>query len=108
MSPYRKHLRVAGFVFGLVIQATSLSAQGVIGFDTRTARFCSTAVHSGAGAEFLTGTLNLVQPVVTFAPMAPTAGGQASESFRWTMVDSDHFIWAPLDRGWRAVLTRER
>src|SRR6266702_5588298 len=28
MSPYRKHLRVAGFVFGLVIQATSLAAQG--------------------------------------------------------------------------------
>jgi len=194
MSPYRKHLRVAGFVFGLVIQATSLAAQGgqqarrlatptssdaapdaeaqpaleparsilrhlvgrwrvevrfagnfdgppdaaatrivdtlfddlrlqwteveddsshlasqgVIGFDTRTARFYSTAVHSGVGAEFLTGTLNLVEPVVTFAPMAPTAGGQASESFRWTMVDSDHFIWAPLDRGWRAVLTRER
>src|SRR6266581_4875760 len=137
MSPYRKHLRVAGFVFGLVIQATSLAAQGgqqarrlatptssdaapdaeaqpaleparsilrhlvgrwrvevrfagnfdgppdaaatrivdtlfddlrlqwteveddsshlasqgVIGFDTRTARFYSTAVHSGVGAR---------------------------------------------------------
>jgi len=85
------------------------SSQGVIGFDTRTARFYSSAIHSaGAGAEFLTGTLNLVEPVVTFTPMAPTAGRQASESFTWTMVDRDHFVWAPLDRGWRAVLTRER
>ncbi|HEY3222094.1 MAG TPA: DUF1579 family protein [Gemmatimonadales bacterium] len=193
MSPYRKHLRVAGLVFGLVIQASShlsaqggqqarrsasmtpsdaapaaqpaleparsilrhlvgrwrveirfagnfdgapdasatrivdtlfddlrlqwtevendthLSSQGVLGFDTRTGRFYSTAMHSGgAGAEFLTGTMNLLEPVVTFAPMAPTAGQQASESFKWTMVDPDHFIWAPLDRGWRAVLTREQ
>src|SRR6266700_920985 len=168
MSPYRKHLRVAGFVFGLVIQATSLAAQGgqqarrlatptssdaapeaeaqpaleparsilrhlvgrwrvevrfagnfdgppdaaatrivdtlfddlrlqwteveddsshlssqgVIGFDTRTARFYSTAVHSGAGAEFLTGTLNLVEPVVTFARMAGGAHARALASAR--------------------------
>src|SRR2546425_11937427 len=30
--------------------SSHLSSQGVIGFDTRTARFYSTAVHSGAGA----------------------------------------------------------
>ena len=81
----------------------------MIGFDPRTGQFYSSAVHSaGAGAEFLTGTLNLIEPVVTFTPMATGAGRQPSEAFTWTLVDQDHFLWAPTDRGWRAVLTRLR
>jgi hypothetical protein len=30
------------------------------------------------------------------------------EAFTLTVIDPDHFTWAPLDRGWRAVFTRER
>ncbi|HEV8305994.1 MAG TPA: DUF1579 family protein [Gemmatimonadales bacterium] len=87
-------------------------SQGVLGFDSRTGRFYSTAVHStGSGAELLTGTLDLAEPLITFTPAAPSADAgaarQAMESFALRMVDQDHFIWSPLDRGWRAVLTRE-
>jgi hypothetical protein len=94
-----------------VYDDSELRGQGVIGFDPRTGRFYSSAVHSaGSGAEFLTGTGSLVEPVVTFSPAAPErdrdAGRASRESFTWTMVDPDHFIWAPLDRGWRAVFTR--
>src|SRR6266516_3923975 len=46
MSPYRKHLRVAGFVFGLVIQATSLAAQG-----GQQARRLATTTSSDAALE---------------------------------------------------------
>ena len=88
-------------------------SQGIIGFDSRTGRFYSTAVHStGSGAELLTGTLDLAEPLITFSPVGPSPGAgparQAMESFTLRMVDPDHFTWAPVDRGWRAVFTRER
>jgi hypothetical protein len=88
-------------------------SQGVIGFDSRTGGFYSTAVHSsGSGAELLTGTLDMAEPLITFSPLAPSRGadsdGRAMEFFILRMIDADHFTWAPLDRGWRAVLTRER
>jgi len=88
-------------------------SQGVIGFDSRTGAFYSTAVHSsGSGAELLTGTLDMAEPLITFSPLAPSRGaasdGRAMEFFILRMIDADHFTWAPLDRGWRAVLTRER
>jgi hypothetical protein len=149
MSLYRKYLRIAGLVVGIVSPAfvASLSAQGggqarravaapasdaalfddlrlqwteeldsartrsqgLLGFDSRSSRFYSSTVDSaGSGAEFLTGTLSTLEPLVTFIPIAPASGQKATESFTWTMVDQDHFTWAPLDRGWRAVLTRER
>jgi len=63
---------------------------------------------TGPGAEFLSGTLSTLEPLVTFTPIATAPGQKATESFTWTMVDQDHFTWAPLDRGWRAVLTREQ
>lgn len=93
------------------LDSSRTRSQGLLGFDPRTGRFYSSTVDSaGPGAEFLTGTLSPREPLVTFIPItaAPASTQRAMESFSWTMVDEDHFTWAPLDRGWRAVLTRER
>ena len=96
------------------LDSSRTRSQGLLGFDPRSGRFYSSSVDSaGSGAEFLTGTLSPQEPLVTFTPIAPPPAPPASsqpamESFSWTMVDQDHFTWAPLDRGWRAVLTRER
>lgn len=92
------------------LDSSQVRGQGIIGVDARTGGFYSTAVYStGTGAELLTGTLDLAEPLITFSPMAPPPGSgrQAMESFALRMVDSDHFTWSPLDRGWRAVWTRE-
>ena len=90
------------------LDSSRTRSQGVLGFDPRSGRFYSSTVDSaGSGAEFLSGTLSTLEPLVTFTPIAPASGQKATESFTWTMVDQDHFTWAPLDRGWRAVLTRE-
>jgi len=79
------------------LDSARVKSQGMIGFDSRTGQFYSTAVDSaGTGAELLTGTLDMAEPVITF-------GG----AFVLRMVDQDHFTWSPLDRGWRAVLTRQ-
>jgi hypothetical protein len=91
-------------------------SQGFIGFDPRAGRFYSSSVHSeGSGAEFLIGTLSPSEPLVTFTPVAqahdsrsPTSDRRLMESFVLTLIDQDHFTWVPLDRGWRAVFTRER
>jgi hypothetical protein len=86
------------------LDSLRVKSQGMIGFNSRTGRFYSTAVDStGSGAELLTGTLDLAEPLITFSPAAATPG----PSFALRMVDQDHFIWSPLDRGWRAVLTRQ-
>lgn len=98
------------------LDSSQSRSQGVLGFDPRTGQFYSSAVYSeGAGVEILTGTLNLAEPLVTFSPVGPPPGGAAPqparrlmESFSLTLIDPDHFTWAPLDRGWRAVFTRER
>ena len=83
-------------------------SQGLLGFDSRSGRFYSSTVDStGSGAEFLTGTVSLSEPLVTFVPVAASSGQDTVGAFVWTMVDQDHFTWAPLDRGWRALLTRE-
>ncbi len=87
------------------VDSSQVRSQGTIGFDSRTGRFYSTAVYSdGSGAELLTGTLDRAEPLVTFSPVAPAPG---TGSFTLRMVDPDHFIWSPLDHGWRALLTRE-
>ena len=86
------------------LDSLRVKSQGMIGFDSRTGGFYSTSVDSaGPGAQLLTGTLDLAEPLITFSPAAGTAGA----SFALRMVDQDHFIWSPLDRGWRAVLTRQ-
>lgn len=87
------------------LDSSRVKSQGMIGFDSRTGGFYSTAVDStGSGAELLTGTLDLAEPVIAFGPAARSTDA----SFILRMIDIDHFTWAPLDRGWRAVLTRER
>jgi hypothetical protein len=90
---------------------SQIRTQGIIGFDARNDRFYGSSVSSaGTGPEFLTGTMDPAEPLVTFSPIAPSPGPgrQLMESFTLSMLDADHFTWAPLDRGWRAVFTRER
>jgi len=90
------------------VDSSQVRSQGTIGFDARTGRFYSTAVYSGgSGAELLTGTLDRAEPLVTFSPAAPAAPAPGAGSFTLRMVDPDHFLWAPLDRSWRALLTRQ-
>jgi uncharacterized protein DUF1579 len=89
--------------------SASLS-QGIIGFDSETGRFYSSAVYSdGAGVELLSGTVSPSDPLVTFSPVTPAANAdrRQMQSFTLTLIDPDHFTWVPLDRGWRAVFTRE-
>lgn len=91
---------------------SSIRSQGIIGVDARNGRFYGTSVSSaGSSAEFMTGTLDPGEPLVTFTPVAPapgvSPGRQLMESFTLSLLDPDHFTWAPLDRGWRAVFTRE-
>jgi hypothetical protein len=89
----------------------SSESKGVLGFDPRNARFYSSAVYSdGTGVELLTGTPSPIEPVITFTPLASATKGdrRLMESCTLTLIDSDHFTWAPQDRGWRAVFTRER
>jgi len=91
------------------LDSSRTRSQGLLGFDPRSGRFYSSMVDSaGSGAEFLSGTLSTLEPLVTFMPITPASDQKATQSFAWTMVDQDHFTWAPLDRGWRAVLTREQ
>ncbi|MGH7530349.1 MAG: DUF1579 family protein [Gemmatimonadales bacterium] len=96
------------------LDSSASQSQGVLGFDPRTGQFYSSAVYSaGTGVEILTGVLNLAEPLVTFTPVsapggaAPSPARRLMESFTLTLIDRDHFTWAPLDRGWRAVFTRE-
>jgi len=88
----------------------SSHSQGVLGFDSHLGRFYSSAVYSdGSGVQLLTGDPNPAEPLITFTPLTPAlkAGRQLNESFTLTVIDPDHFTWVPLDRGWRAVFTRE-
>jgi Protein of unknown function (DUF1579) len=91
------------------VDHSEIRSQGIIGFDSRSGRFYGTSVNSGGtGAEFMTGTLDQGEPLVTFSPLAPSSPDrQLMESFTLSLIDRDHFTWAPLDRGWRGVFTRE-
>lgn len=95
------------------LDSSAISARGVVGFDPKTGQFYSTAVHSsGTGIELLTGSMDLAEPVIQFTPAVRALGTDAAqlrmESFTLSLIDADHFTWAPLDRSWRAVFTRER
>jgi len=87
----------------------SSHSQGVLGFDPRVGRFYSSAVYSdGSGVQLLTGAPSPTEPLITFTPLtAPQPDRRLMESFTLTVIDPDHFTWVPLDRGWRAVFTRE-
>ncbi len=80
--------------------------QGIIGFDPKSERFFASAVYSAAAApEFMTGTLDTAEPLVTFHAIGPVP--ESDSTLALNLVDQDHFTLAPLDRGWRAVFTRQ-
>jgi hypothetical protein len=87
------------------LDSSAIAARGIVGFDPRSGEFYSTAVNSsGPGIELLGGSMDLSEPLVLFTPQSRST--EASYTLR--VIDADHFMWAPLDRGWRAVFTRER
>ena len=94
---------------------SDLLGQGVIGFDPTSGRFFSSAIYSGDGApEFMAGTLDAAEPLVTFRPiaLAPDSGAPASApsragAFTLSMFDGNHFTVAALDREWRATFARQ-
>lgn len=92
------------------LDSSSITAQGVMGFDPDNNRFYSTAVYSSAsGVELLTGTLDLAEPFVAFRPAVPATDGatrSGTDAFTLRLIDQDHFTWSPIDRSWRAVFTR--
>jgi hypothetical protein len=87
------------------LDSSAMAARGIVGFDPRSGEFYSTAVNSsGPGIELLTGSMDLSEPLVLFTPNSKSRDA----SYTLRVIDADHFMWAPLDRGWRAVFTRER
>ena len=89
---------------------SALQGQGVVGFDEKNGRFFSSGVYSGGSTpEFLIGTLDDGEPLVTFTPLpfAPDAGRVPGTAFSLNLIDADHFTAAALDRAWRAVFTRQ-
>jgi hypothetical protein len=87
------------------LDSSTIGARGIVGFDPRTGEFYSTTVNSsGPGIELLTGSMDLSEPLVLFTPSARSKDA----SYTLRVIDADHFTWVPLDRGWRAVFTRER
>lgn len=89
-----------------------IRTQGIIGFDPRSDRFFSASVSTAAAApEFMTGVLDDAQPIITFTPLSISPGTSPSQtlmhSSALSVLDQDHFTLAALDRGWRAVFTRQ-
>jgi hypothetical protein len=82
-----------------------IETRGIIGFDPGSGRFFSSSVSSaGPAPEFMMGTLDSAEPLITFRSVADSAG----QAFALTMLDDDHFRSAALDHSWRAVFTRQR
>ncbi|MGH7672831.1 MAG: DUF1579 family protein, partial [Gemmatimonadales bacterium] len=93
---------------------SQIRGQGVIGFDSRSDRFVSTSAYSappGSALEFMAGVLDDAEPRITFSPISLSADASPAQtrvqSSELTLLDQDHFIWVALDRGWRAVFTRQ-
>lgn len=94
------------------LDQSQLRGQGIIGFDSRSGRFFSTSVYNaGSAPEFMAGILDNAEPRITFRPIPLSAdaspGQQLVQSSALTMLDQNHFTWTALDRGWRAVFTRQ-
>jgi uncharacterized protein DUF1579 len=90
-----------------------IRGQGIVGFDERSSRFFSISVDSaGSGAEFTTGTLEDAEPLITFRPLSFGPGVSPAEqlvrSSALSILDPNHFTWTALDRGWRALFTRQQ
>jgi len=85
---------------------SAVQGQGVVGLDEKSGRFFTAGVYSaGSTPEFMTGTLDDAQPLVTFTPLP--FGPDAGRGFTLNVIDADHFTVAALDRAWRAVFTRQ-
>jgi uncharacterized protein DUF1579 len=83
---------------------SAIQARGLLGFDPGSGRFFSSTVSSaGPTPEFMTGTLDDAEPLLTFRPLADST----AVSFAMTMLDDNHFRVAALDHSWRAVFTRQ-
>ena len=95
------------------VDHSSIRGQGIIGFDPRGGVFFSSSLYStgSGGGEFMTGVLAQGEPVITFSPVASAPGASAEQqlmqSSTLSVLDQSHFTVAPLDRGWRAVYTRQ-
>src|SRR6266581_3026006 len=79
---------------------STIQGQGVLGFDPGNDRFFSSAVYNGGSApEFMTGTLDAGEPLVTFSPVATAAGTSPGQklvqSSVLSVLDQNH------SRGWR-------
>ena len=56
----------------------------------------------------MTGIPDAAEPRITFSPMSLLLdAGAGQQSAALSMLDRDHFTWAPLDHAWRAVFTRQ-
>ncbi len=88
------------------LEHSPMLGQGVVGFDEKSGRFFSSGIYSsGSTPEFMTGTLDDGEPLVTFTPLP---FGPEAKAFALNVIDTDHFTVATLDRAWRAVFTRQQ
>jgi hypothetical protein len=112
MTPLFDTLRLA---WTEALDHSRVQGQGVIGFDGTSSRFFNSAIYSADGApEFMAGTLDDAEPLITFRPLAlaPDSGSAAlaasrARSFTLSLFDENHFALAPLDHAWRASYTRQ-
>jgi hypothetical protein len=94
-----------------VLDHSPVQGQGVVGLDEKSARFFSSGVYSsGSTPEFLMGTMDDGEPLVTFTPLPfmPDVGRMPGQAFALSVLDTDHFTVVALDRAWRAVFTRQQ
>jgi len=88
------------------LEHSPMQGQGVVGFDEKSGRFFSSGIYSsGSTPEFMTGTLDDGEPLVTFTPLP---FGPEAKAFALNVIDTDHFTVTTLDRAWRAVFTRQQ
>ncbi len=68
---------------------------------------------AGTTPEFMGGTLDRGEPLVTFSSLvlAPDSGPAPARtpahSVALSVLDHDHFTLVPLDRAWRTLFTRQ-
>lgn len=91
---------------------SEIRGQGLIGFDATSDRFFSSSVYTaGPAPEFLAGILDDAEPRIAFSPLSLSADANPGQvlvrSSTLTILDRDHFTWTALDRGWRALFTRQ-
>ena len=94
-----------------VLDHSPVQGRGVVGFDEKSGRFFSSGVYSaGSTPEFLMGTMDDGEPLVTFTPLPfmPDVGRAPGQAFALSVIDADHFTVVALDRAWRAVFTRQQ